>query len=79
MSELRKDPIVDRWVIVASERGRRPTDFNIAADPPTGAFSPFSPGNESKTPPEVAQIGRAANEAMALIEDDAAAIRASQL
>jgi len=58
MSELRKDPIVDRWVIVASERGRRPTDFNIAADPPTGAFSPFSPGNESKTPPEVAQIGR---------------------
>jgi UDPglucose--hexose-1-phosphate uridylyltransferase len=60
MSELRKDPIIDRWVIVASERGRRPNDFSIAPDPPTGAFSPFSPGNESKTPPEVFQIGRPA-------------------
>ena len=58
MSELRKDPIIDRWVIVAAERGRRPTDFSPAQDPPTGAFSPFAPGNESKTPPEVFQIGR---------------------
>jgi UDPglucose--hexose-1-phosphate uridylyltransferase len=58
MSELRKDPIIDRWVIVAAERGRRPTDFHPAIDPPVGAFSPFAPGNESKTPPEVFQIGR---------------------
>ena len=58
MSELRKDPVIDRWVIVAAERGRRPTDFAPALDPPSGAFSPFSPGNESKTPPEVFQIGR---------------------
>jgi UDPglucose--hexose-1-phosphate uridylyltransferase len=62
MSELRKDPIIDRWVIVAAERGRRPTDFTPALDPPTGAFSPFAPGNEGKTPPEVFQIGRAASE-----------------
>ena len=51
MSELRKDPVIDRWVIVAAERGRRPTDFTPALDPPSGAFSPFAPGNESKTPP----------------------------
>ncbi len=62
MSELRKDPIIDRWVIVAAERGRRPTDFTPALDPPTGAFSPFAPGNEGKTPPEVFQIGRAPGE-----------------
>jgi UDPglucose--hexose-1-phosphate uridylyltransferase len=27
MSELRKDPIVQRWVIIAAERGQRPSDF----------------------------------------------------
>ena len=59
MSELRKDPIIDRWVIVATERSRRPTDFPPSIEPPTGAFSPFAPGQEDKTPPEVAQIGRA--------------------
>lgn len=61
MSELRKDPIIDRWVIVATERGRRPTDFPPSIEPATGAFSPFAPNNEDKTPPEVAQIGRAAD------------------
>ncbi|HEX9997530.1 MAG TPA: DUF4931 domain-containing protein [Abditibacterium sp.] len=58
MPELRKDPIIDRWVIIATERGRRPSDF--APEPlasPSG-FSPFAPGNEDKTPPELFQIGR---------------------
>ncbi|MCF7894852.1 MAG: hypothetical protein K9L69_01785 [Candidatus Omnitrophica bacterium] len=27
MSQLRKDPIVDRWVIVATKRAKRPNDF----------------------------------------------------
>lgn len=58
MPELRKDPIIDRWVIIAAERGRRPTDFNRAPDPLKGAFDPFAPGNEDRTPPEVAVWGR---------------------
>ena len=58
MPELRKDPIIDRWVIIAAERGRRPTDFNRPSDPLKGAFDPFAPGNESRTPPEVAAWGR---------------------
>jgi UDPglucose--hexose-1-phosphate uridylyltransferase len=58
MPELRKDPIIDRWVIIASERGRRPTDFPADEEPPSGAFCPFCPGNESKTPPEITQWGR---------------------
>ncbi len=27
MSELRRDPISGRWVIIAVERGKRPSDF----------------------------------------------------
>jgi len=53
MSELRKDPIVDRWVIIAAERGRRPSDFRSESPPPPPAACPFCPGNEHKTPPEV--------------------------
>jgi UDPglucose--hexose-1-phosphate uridylyltransferase len=53
MPELRKDPVVGRWVIIATERSRRPTNF--APPPPrkSGDFCPFCPGNEDKTPPEV--------------------------
>jgi len=61
MPELRKDPIVDRWVIISTERGRRPTDFAVEADPHNGAFCPFCPDNESRTPPEIQQWGRAAD------------------
>jgi UDPglucose--hexose-1-phosphate uridylyltransferase len=28
MPELRKDPIVNCWVIISSERGKRPKDFS---------------------------------------------------
>jgi UDPglucose--hexose-1-phosphate uridylyltransferase len=60
MSELRKDPIVDRWVIVAAERGRRPNDFRTESDPLASAFDPFAPGHEDRTPPEIAAWGRPA-------------------
>lgn len=55
MPELRKDPITERWVIISTERARRPTDFMRAPVPltPSGRLCPFCPGNESKTPPEV--------------------------
>lgn len=52
-SELRRDPIVDRWVIVAEERGRRPSSFVEWDNTPSGRFCPFCPGHEEKTPPEV--------------------------
>jgi len=29
MTELRKDPIIDNWVIISTERGRRPLDYKI--------------------------------------------------
>ena len=53
MPELRKDPIIDRWVIIATERGLRPYDFDASAKKRKNGFCPFCYGNESKTPPEI--------------------------
>lgn len=53
MPELRKDPVVGRWVIISTERSRRPTNFNPVHVEKTGHFCPFCPGQEDKTPPEV--------------------------
>ena len=57
MSELRKDLISGRWVIIATERSKRPDDFRPAAGQPRAeearGFCPFCMGNEGKTPPEV--------------------------
>lgn len=53
MPELRKDPIVGRWVIISTERGKRPADFVVQHPPIKEGFCPFCPGNEDKTPPEI--------------------------
>jgi UDPglucose--hexose-1-phosphate uridylyltransferase len=54
LPELRKDPITGRWVIIATERARRPTDFVRDTVKGTGAANcPFCGGHEHKTPPEV--------------------------
>lgn len=56
MSELRWDPIKQLWVIIATERGRRPRDFH-AQDEASGLIAcPFCYGNEDKTPPEIFAI-----------------------
>ncbi|MBN2010324.1 galactose-1-phosphate uridylyltransferase [candidate division KSB1 bacterium] len=54
--ELRKDPIIGRWVIISTERSKRPTDWNVDEEKKKGGFCPFCPGNEDKTPPEVYAI-----------------------
>src|SRR5208337_2845042 len=57
MPELRKDPIIDRWVIISSERGQRPVFLADEAEvPKPGAICPLCPGNEPMTPPEVFAI-----------------------
>ncbi len=53
MSELRRDPVLGRWVIISTERAGRPTDFEPAKPRPPGGFCAFCPGNEDKTPPEI--------------------------
>ena len=55
MPELRKDPILGRWVIVATERAKRPTDFSFSPEedvtPPEKC--PFCEGHEHLTTPEI--------------------------
>lgn len=53
MPELRHDPIQRRWVIIATERGRRPSDFVKLEAEQSGGFCPFDEGNEDRTPPEI--------------------------
>src|ERR1051326_3320245 len=53
LPELRKAPIVGRWVIISTDRAKRPTDFTREAVKMKGGFCPFCYGNESKTPPEI--------------------------
>ncbi|HOP56071.1 MAG TPA: galactose-1-phosphate uridylyltransferase [bacterium] len=58
MSELRKDPVTRRWVIIATERAKRPSDF-VKPKPDSSAIPeyldkcPFCEGNENQTPPEL--------------------------
>jgi UDPglucose--hexose-1-phosphate uridylyltransferase len=53
LPELRKDPIVGRWVIISTDRAKRPTDFVREQVRLKGGFCPFCYGNENKTPPEI--------------------------
>ena len=58
MPELRRDPVLGRWIIISKERGRRPTDFVKDKPKAAGGFCPLCPGNEHTTPPEVLTYDR---------------------
>ncbi len=55
MPELRKDPLTGRWVIISTERSKRPDQFApleaAAAQVPTSC--PFCEGHEEATAPEI--------------------------
>ena len=53
MTELRKDPIVGRWVIISTERGKRPHDFPQEKVERKEGLCPLCPGSERMTPPEI--------------------------
>jgi len=51
-NEVRKDYLLDRWVVIATERGRRPTDFaKQQREKAKIGTCPMCPGNEHMTPP----------------------------
>src|SRR5688500_252685 len=54
MSELRKDPVTGRWVIISTERRKRPSDFRletVTTRPDDGC--PFCEGHEEMTSHEL--------------------------
>lgn len=54
MPELRRDPVLGRWVIIASDRGKRPQELRVEEAPAVTAEScPFCEGHEDQTPPEI--------------------------
>lgn len=53
MPQLRKDPVVDRWVIIAPERADRPNALLRWTPERDDGNCPFCPGHEAMTPPEV--------------------------
>jgi UDPglucose--hexose-1-phosphate uridylyltransferase len=63
--ELRKDPVTGRWVIISTDRQKRPNDFRLERSASSGRERcPFCPGHEAMTPAEILayrQNGGAAN------------------
>lgn len=58
MSEIRQNPATKEWVIIATERAKRPESFvddkeEVKDLPAYMADCPFCPGNEDVTPPEI--------------------------
>jgi len=63
MPQLRKDAVERRWVIIATERAMRPTDFApVPPEPDTSAACPFCEGRETSTPREIAAVRRPGTE-----------------
>jgi len=58
MPELRRDPTTGRWVIIATERASRPSDFTkLEVEVQVNTENcPFCEGKEDKTPPEITAL-----------------------
>lgn len=53
VNEMRKDYLLDRWVVIATQRRRRPKEFVKAKAKREVHACPFCPGNEHMTPPAI--------------------------
>ena len=60
MPEIRQNRFTKEWVIVATERAKRPEELCVKRDlkplPHYSEKCPFCPGNEKLAPPEVARV-----------------------
>ncbi len=53
MDQLRRDPVIGRWVIVFTDKPRAPEDFEIEPPQERKGSCPFCYGHEGMTPPEI--------------------------
>jgi len=52
-NEMRKDYLLDRWAVIATQRKKRPTDFAKTPQRRQEGVCALEPGNEHMTPPAV--------------------------
>lgn len=53
-NEMRKDYLVDRWTVIATQRKKRPTDFKRKSENKSqSGVCALEPGNEHMTPPAI--------------------------
>jgi UDPglucose--hexose-1-phosphate uridylyltransferase len=70
-NELRKDYLLDRWAVIATERGRRPTDYvKKQREQVKTAVCPMCPGNEHMTPPAVLVYVKSGKHVLKKMEKD---------
>lgn len=62
-AQLRKDPVVNRWVIIDPEREEREAVFRPETFATPQGVCPFCPGNEGQTPKEIFALGRPGRQA----------------
>ena len=78
MPELRQNFFTKEWVIIATERAKRPEELATqrAAQPipPFVETCPFCPGNENRTPPEVMRVSAGDSWAVRVIPNKFAAL-----
>ncbi len=62
-SEIRRNPITKKYVVIATDRGNRPFDFkdDSVANDDSPEECPFCPGHEGKTPPTIWAYGTPTN------------------
>jgi len=80
MPEFRQNMVTKEWVIIATERSKRPDDFmekrydrnNL---PPHKGDCPFCPGNESMTPPTVFSIEKNGSWSLRVVPNKFAALQ----
>jgi UDPglucose--hexose-1-phosphate uridylyltransferase len=79
MPELRRDPILDRWVVVAPERAERPHALLRAPPEEDDAQGcPFCPGNEAMTPPELLSLRDGKNWFLRVVPNRYPALRSEE-
>jgi len=78
MPELRQNFFTKEWVIIATERAKRPEELAThrveQPIPPFVETCPFCPGNENKTPPEVMRVSAGDSWAVRVIPNKFAAL-----
>jgi UDPglucose--hexose-1-phosphate uridylyltransferase len=66
MPELRQNPFTKEWVVIATERAKRPSDLasgrEVKTIPHYVPNCPFCAGNEKLTPPEIMRLPEGASD-----------------